>query len=211
VNQAQVILLDDTNHLDKEQQPIIRGKVANALKGDKNIYLCEAYSSTKIDFSQNEIHCYFAPNLELNQGGSKDYLSGWDDSYIHKQSQKAVVQALQQLNFSNLLSSPYPNQDMALSGLKMLEGVVGKMGDLRTKVLWSTIEKKHCIFPDAKIIVFGGAGHLQDKWLHEQLIHQNLRFVEVKPVDVTSGSNKEEKIQNYYQVEKYSIWGNRKW
>lgn len=216
VDQAQVILLDDTNHLDKEKQQIIRGKVANALKGCENIYLCEANPSNKIDFKQIEINHYFAPNLELNQGGSKDYLSGWDDSSVHKQSLQAITRGLQQIKLSNLNSSAPTNEDMALSGLKDLADVVGKMSDLRTESLWNTLQEKHRVFPEAKIIVFGGADHLRDKWLHEKLINQNLRFVEITPnsVEITpnsdNGKSEVAKVEKYYQIDKYSIWGNRK-
>ncbi len=207
VDNAQVILLDDSSHLDKTTQPFIRGEVANALKGKLNVYLCEAHPSSKINFTSREIEHSFAPNLKLNQDGVKDYLSGWDDSAVYKQSKKSIIQGFQQINLSGINSGNNSNIDMALNGLVDLLNVVTHEADLRTDTLFKTTQEKLTVFPDATILVFGGAGHLGDKKLHEQYAKAGVRFVEITPTKPPSVTG--EQVQKYYDVEKYSIWGNK--
>ncbi len=208
VDQAQVILLDDTSHLDRLVQPLIRGEVANALKGTENVYLCEAHPSSKIVFSQHEIENAFAPNLKLNEPGTKDYLSGWDDAQVYKQTKKSIVQGYQQINLSGLNSGNIANMNMALNGLVDLLNVIGEDAHLRTVSLWKTTEEKHQVFPNAKIVVFGGKGHLEEKWLHEQLAAHGLRYVEITPMKAAEVSGAQ--VQDYYGVNKHSIWGHKK-
>jgi hypothetical protein len=87
---------------------------------------------------------------------------------------------------------------MALSGMRDVKKVNGEMAEWRTQVLSYTIEKKHRLFPDAKIIVFGGAAHLQDKCLHEQLMYQNLRFVEISPIREAMSDSWEQLFKTNY-------------
>jgi hypothetical protein len=226
VDQAQVLLLDDTCHPDK-QQSLIRGEIANLLKGKENVFLGESYPSSKIVFNRQEIDRCFSPNLALNQMGVKDYMCGWDDAYVYKQSKASVIQTMQQINClrdrkinflrdrisTDSIETSIDDLSTWLSRIAdSVDEVTGKQGHLRTEVLWHTIEEKHRLFPNAKMIVFGGSRHLKEKWLHEQLSDHQLRFVEITPIEVEAGSAVDtiEQANEYYQVDRYSIWGNKK-
>lgn len=81
LDQAEIFILDDTNHTDTAQDQL-RGEIANAVKGKENIYLREGYGSDKIFFSRDEIQLAFPANLEHDNEAS--LFSGWDEPYTHK-------------------------------------------------------------------------------------------------------------------------------
>jgi hypothetical protein len=202
VDQAQVILLDDTNHTNREQ-PYVRGEIANRLKGNENVYLSEACDSSKIFFTRDEINHHFAPNLELHNG-TKDYLSGWDDECVHKKSMEALIRGFQEFELSKKNSNP----EMAKNGVLDLLSVIGEKGHQRTVSEWGAIKEKHQVFPNAKILDFGGRGHHSEKWLHEQLSNNQLRYAQITPAEVPSSTDAE--FDNYYGINNYTIWGARK-
>lgn len=182
LDQAQVILLDDTCHLD-QKQAIIRGEVANALKGTVNVYLCEVFSSSTTAFGKEAIDKFFAPNLDLT--GPRNYFSGWDDRNAYLQSMELIKQGLEKKNLSK----------------NDLDKVMNELAFVRTNSLWKTIDEncKHWKGYNVTIVVFGGAGHLGDKWLHEQMIKNGVRFAEITPAgDPTPVTEKQ--MQEYYRV-----------
>ena len=82
-----MIFLDDTCHGDKEQA-LVRGEIANALKGSNNILLCEGFGPETMYFSEEVFNQFFAPNLDYDLKTS--FTAGWDDTIVHKASLEKV-------------------------------------------------------------------------------------------------------------------------
>ena len=169
VCQAQIILLDDTDHTNK-YQPFVNGEVANCLKGEENAYLCEAVEPSHKIFS-GEIGANFAPNLKI---GAKDSFSGWDDMYVYDLAYELEVQDF--LTYQRSISG-IGNSDFGSNN-----HIKTYYDHLRTESLWHATQKKHQAFPDAKLVVFGGQAHLSEEWLQEQLVDHQWRYVEITPM-----------------------------
>jgi hypothetical protein len=216
IEDAKVIFLDDTCHPDKNQ-PLIRGEIANRLKGKENVFLCEGYDSNKISFSKDEIADSFAPNLNLHADESKDYLSGWDESFTHKKSlEEARLILLQKESLEKRIASlNYKDKNevesTAIALQKIIldaDEVINHKSHQRTKALWSSVQQFQRNFPKAKIFVFGGSSHMHEPWLLEQLKKSGTKYC----ILTSEQKVKEEQyyLKDYYHVDSYGLWGNKK-
>jgi hypothetical protein len=216
IDQAEIIFLDDTFHGNQEQTHI-RGEIANALRGEENIFLGEGFSSDKLNLTASEIYHAFAANLEINL--SKDTYAGWDDKLVYKQSQDKLRLGLQTVK---LLDPKQSATDFDLSKLALMlatlndfQEVTGKEAYARTENEWKTIKKYKELFPKVKILVFAGAAHNNEQWLEDQLKESQYKYCIITPKkcqDTTedSGFDAIGNAMKYYNVDKYGIWGNLK-
>lgn len=206
VNEAQIILLDDVCHGDK-QQTLVRGEIANALKGEDNILLCEGHGSETMYFSQAEFNHYFAPNLDYDLRQS--FTAGWDDKFVHQNSLEKVRNALEDISEMQkaLLQGSFQSQEEASARLAKLQEIekvqeeTEKEGHERTTKGWKTIQHFHNLYPHAIILCFAGAGHNHEPWLLDQLKSSGLKFCILTPLRYLNFKNKEEafeRLKEYY-------------
>lgn len=188
VDEAQIILLDDVCHGDK-QQALVRGEIANALKGPDNILLCEGYGSQTMFFSEAEFNHAFAPNLDYDL--RKSFTAGWDDEFVVKTSLVKVKNALHDLSeVAEIVKGGLPQNLEESFALKArveeiapsLDEVIDKEAHERTTKGWETMQQFHQLYPQAKIICFAGAGHNQELWLIDELKKSGLKFCILTPL-----------------------------
>lgn len=211
VHEAQVIFLDDKCHGDKEQA-LVRGEIANALKGGNNILLCEGFGTETMYFSEEVFNQAFAPNLDYDLKTS--FTAGWDDSITHKASLEKIrsgIEDAEQLkdfcensiqrlttNLQSIQISPAalnsPDDFLKTMGFDLgtlsrlvtsvskVQEATGKDAHIRTTSAWDAIQKFRVMFPDSKIFIFGGAGHNNEPWMLEQLKNDGLKYCILTPV-----------------------------
>ena len=70
---------------------------------------------------------------------------------------------------------------MLNNSMQSLQNVTGQQADKRTETQGKTILNFHQQFPDAKILVFGGAAHNNDKQLLELLKENGIKYCILTP------------------------------
>lgn len=190
VDEAQIVLLNDAEHRDKEQQ-LVRGEIANALQRKSNILLGESYDSDKTSFSPEEINHVFAPNLDeslknLSSMAGWDHLETYLDNYQKNREFIALKKKIKDIKSENptlgsldILCKAGGLQTIEL--LTTLEKALKEGAKARTRSEWSAIQKFIHQDSDSVIFVFAGAGHNNDPWLLEQLRESNFKYCILTP------------------------------
>jgi hypothetical protein len=209
VEEAQLILLDDTEHRDKEQQ-LIRGDIVNGLQKKSIVLLGESYDSNKTDFSPKEIDHVFAPNLDESIINSS-IKSGWDDLEIYNDNYEKKFEVIAIRKKIKEIKSQNPQLNSldvmiaaggldTLARLSKLEKDLVEGAEARTKTEWATIQKFINQDSDSTIIVLAGADHNNSPWLLEQLRESNLKYCIITPKQFYDSSKADiDDEAKYYQ------------
>ncbi len=209
IDQTDIILLDDTFHGNKDQT-LVRGQIANALKGDANIFLCEGLDNEKILFNVDQIHRLLPENIEFNP--AKDLCAGWDDGWTHKQSLEKVRLSLQAAAIAqkNSESDIFGSITTLMNARDDLEKVTTEESRTRTESEWKTIVKFKDTYPDLKVMVFAGEAHNNEKWLLDKLKNSKYKYCIITPKKCQD--NRDQNMidygMKYYHVDPANPWAN---
>lgn len=216
IEEAQVILLPDFSHPDKTHSRN-RGEIANAVRNNCNIFLCEGVDSDRWELSLQEKQYYLPQGLELNHFGDEVY--GWDNSHFHRTGLEKVKNILGGLNAEDIkvmeealhsgdISSVLSNFDMVMKLASTADTIendrssIDNSVDIRTENLINVILNKMKSANGSRIIVEGGAGHLLDPVLLKALGKNNVKFCAISAATELSFSSLSEGtkiVQGYYK------------
>lgn len=189
---AQVILLPDLCHLDEEHKRW-RGEIGTRVKWASNIILCEGADSHRWNLSTQEKQHALGEGFKL---GYDDYVTGWDNGYLHKASLQEIkscvgsfdvqqIEDVEALLNDTQFSPENISPDTLAQLMTMAKKIqsteqkrqkVNEMADDRTCNLGDSIEQKISTADGARIIVDGGSGHLLDPSLLDRLRNKGIKF-----------------------------------
>lgn len=208
-NDADVIFLSDTDHLDQTQRKI-RGAIANILTHDtkEHVFLCEVYGPDKIFFNERERQRAFPSNLTPD--GIANYYSGWDDPYLHKRSLRDTRLVLHPSSIMRKERSQLTIDDLqAIESMSTVVKSILEDSHNRTKACWESISQYRSIYPNARIFLFGGEEHFQENWIKEKLHESETKYCIITPrkePKTESSENEIEQLAGYYAADEYGLF-----